>query len=235
MSGRILLVEDNLDLAEGLRYNLALEGYEISHVTDGPAAIDAAARWKPELIVLDLMLPGCDGYEVLRTIRARGAAMPVLILTARGEEADKVRGFRLDADQYVTKPFGLLELLERIRALLRRSARMTGHAGGAAGALPPLLAFGAVRVEQSSRTVTVDGHTVNLTPKAYDLMLALIRRDGAVASRVELLREVWGSAGDVVTRTVDSHMAEIRRKLEPEVAEPRHFLTVWKVGYRFEA
>ena len=112
---------------------------------------------------------------------------------------------------------------------------MTGHAGGAAGALPPLLAFGAVRVEQSSRTVTVDGHTVNLTPKAYDLMLALIRRDGAVASRVELLREVWGSAGDVVTRTVDSHMAEIRRKLEPEVAEPRHFLTVWKVGYRFEA
>lgn len=235
MSRRILLVEDNLDLAEGLRYNLELEGYEIRHVADGPAAIDAAGKWKPELIVLDLMLPGCDGYEVLKTIRARGATVPVLILTARGEEADKVRGFRLDADQYLTKPFGLLELLERIRALLRRSARMSGSTGVAAGTLPSVIAFGTVRVDQGSRTVTVEGHAVNLTPKAYDLMLALVRRDGAVASRVDLLREVWGSAGDVVTRTVDSHMAELRRKLEPEQAEPRHFLTVWKIGYRFEA
>jgi two-component system response regulator MtrA len=234
VSGRILLVEDNLDLAEGLRYNLELEGYEIRHVADGPAAIEAAGKWKPELIVLDLMLPGCDGYEVLKTIRARGATVPVLILSARGEEADKVRGFRLDADQYVTKPFGLLELLERIRALLRRSARTSGSASGAGGALPPVLTFGAVRVDQSSRIVTVGGEVVSLTPKAYDLMLALIRRDGAVASRVDLLREVWGGAGDVVTRTVDSHMAELRRKLEPEAAEPRHFLTVWKIGYRFE-
>ncbi|MEO8637271.1 MAG: response regulator transcription factor [Gemmatimonadales bacterium] len=235
MTGRILLVEDNLDLAEGLRYNLELEGYEVRHVADGPAAIDAAGKWKPSLVVLDLMLPGCDGYEVLKTIRARGASVPVLILTARGEEADKVRGFRLDADQYVTKPFGLMELLERIRALLRRTARISGHAAGATGTLPTVIAFGQVRVDQSSRSVAVAGHTVSLTPKAYELMLALIRRDGAVASRVELLREVWGSAGDVVTRTVDSHMAELRRKLEPEAAEPRHFLTVWKVGYRFEA
>jgi two-component system response regulator MtrA len=235
MSGRILLVEDNLDLAEGLRYNLELEGYEVCHVADGPAAIEAAGKWKPGLIVLDLMLPGCDGYEVLKTIRARGATVPVLILTARGEEADKVRGFRLDADQYVTKPFGLLELLERIRALLRRSARTPGSAGGAGGALPSLIAFGSVRVDQNSRIVTVGDEVVSLTPKAYDLMLALIRRDGAVASRVDLLREVWGSAGDVITRTVDSHMAELRRKLEPEPAAPRHFLTVWKIGYRFEA
>jgi len=228
MSGRILLVEDNLDLAEGLRYNLELEGYEIHHVADGPAAIVAAGSWRPDLVVLDLMLPGCDGYEVLKTIRARGATVPVLILTARGEESDKVRGFRLDADQYVTKPFGLLELLERIRALLRRSGR------GSGAALPARLAFGAVSVDQGSRSVQVAGQPVSLTPKAYDLMLALIRRDGQVATRVDLLKEVWGSAGDVVTRTVDSHMAEIRRKVEPNPADPRHFLTVWKIGYRFQ-
>ena len=153
--------------------------------------------------------------------------MPVIIVSARGEEADKVRGFRLDADQYVTKPVGLLELLERVRAVLRRSQ-------GGAGTAESRLSFGRVSVETSARIVSVDERPVALTPKAYDLMLALVRRQGAVASRVELLREVWGAAGDVQTRTVDSHMAELRRKLEVNPADPEHFLTVWKVGYRFE-
>jgi DNA-binding response OmpR family regulator len=153
----------------------------------------------------------------------------VLILSARGEEQDKVRGFRLDADQYVVKPFRLLELLERVRSLLRRA-----HARASTGAEGTAIRFGDVVIDPPSRSVTRQGVAVSLTPKAYDLMLALIRRRGAVASRVELLREVWGHRGLVLTRTVDSHIAELRRKLEHDPAEPRHFLTVWKVGYRFQ-
>jgi DNA-binding response OmpR family regulator len=224
---RVLLVEDNADLADGLRYNLEREGYEVRIAADGPAGVAQARQWRPGLILLDLMLPGMSGFEVLGAIRSGGSRVPVIIVSARGEEADKVRGFRLDADQYVTKPVGLLELLERVRALLRRSERPGGDAAAR-------LRFGRVSVDTAARVVNVGDQPVPLTPKAYDLMLALLRRQGAVASRVELLREVWGSAGDVQTRTVDSHMAELRRKLEVNPADPRHFLTVWKVGYRFE-
>lgn len=227
MSARILVVEDNGDLADGLRYNLELEGYEVAVAGDGRAALRLARDWTPSLVVLDLMLPELDGFQVLQAMRGDGNRTPVLILSARGEEADKVRGFRLDADQYVTKPFGLLELLERIRSLLRRS--------GAALPDSATITFGAVAVDPARRTVTRRGDPVQLTPKAFDLLLALVRRRGAVATRVELLREVWGQRGDVLTRTVDSHMAELRRKLEDDPAEPQHLLTVWKVGYRFRA
>lgn len=229
MSGaRLLLVEDNADLAEGLRYNLEREGYEVRVEGDGPGGLAAAQRWRPDLVLLDLMLPGMTGFAVLQALRAGGSTVPVIIVSARGEEADKVRGFRLDADQYVTKPVGLLELLERVRALLRRGTRAAG------GRAEDRIRFGQVTVEPAARIVTRSDAGVTLTPKAYDLMLALVRREGAVATRVELLREVWGSAGDIQTRTVDSHMAELRRKLEDNPAEPRHFLTVWKAGYRFE-
>ena len=224
---RILIVEDNADFADGLRYNLQLEGYTVEVLGDGPAAIERVRVAAPDLMILDLMLPGADGYEVLRTVRQAGARLPVIILSARGEEADKVRGFRLDADQYVTKPVGLLELLERVRALLRRSEPTADGPGERIG-------FGVVNVDPAARTVTVDGKPVSLSPKAFDLMLALVRRRGAVASRAELLAEVWGAAQDVFTRTVDSHMAELRRKLEADPAAPRHFLTVWKSGYRFQ-
>jgi DNA-binding response OmpR family regulator len=227
MSHRILIVEDNAELADGLRYNLDLEGYDVALAPDGHAGVRLAQEWRPDLIVLDLMLPGIDGYRVLQAIRGGGSRVPVLILSARGEEADKVRGFRLDADQYVTKPFGLLELLERIRSLLRRSSN------GAVAAPPEPIRFGRIEVDPASRGVTVDGAPVALTPKAYELMMALVRRNGAVATRVDILREVWGQEGDVLTRTVDSHMAELRRKLEADAADPQHFLTVWKVGYRF--
>ena len=226
---RILLVEDNADLASGLEYNLRLEGYDVRIAEDGRGGLAAARDWAPDLVILDLMLPGIDGYEVLRSIRAGGSDVPVIILSARGEEADKVRGFRLDADQYVTKPFGVLELLERVRSLLRRSAARAG------GADARLLRFGAVTVDTASRAVTRAGQAVTLTPKAYDLLLALVRRGGAVATRVELLREVWGYGALVLSRTVDTHVAELRRKLEADPAEPKHILTVWKVGYRFEA
>ena len=177
------------------------------------------------------MLPGVDGYHVLQQIRGNGNRVPVIILSAKGEEADKVRGFRLDADQYVTKPFGLIELLERVKSLLRRTrARTDAHDPSAAAGV---VRFGDICIDPASRTVTRGGEAVSLTPKAYELMMALIKRKGAVATRVELLREVWDHRAIVLTRTVDSHMAELRKKLEHDAADPKHFITIWKVGYRF--
>ncbi|MDF2775698.1 MAG: response regulator receiver [Geminicoccaceae bacterium] len=177
------------------------------------------------------MLPGMDGYQILRSMRADGKQTPVLILSARGEEADKVRGFQLDADQYVTKPFGLIELLERVKSLLRRTRARTDTPDRAVA--EGVITFGDVTIDPASRTVTRAGEAVALTPKAYELMMALIKRKGAVATRVELLREVWDHRAIVLTRTVDSHMAELRKKLEYDPAEPKHFITIWKVGYRF--
>jgi two-component system alkaline phosphatase synthesis response regulator PhoP len=227
MSARILVVEDNAALAEGIEYNLRLEGYDVRIAESGTDAIAVAESWDPELIILDLMLPGVDGYQVLRSVRGRGSRVPVIILSARGEEADKVRGFRLDADQYVTKPFGVVELLERVAMLLRRTAATAPPASS------NVVQFGDVVVDLASRAVHRCGVPCTLTPKAYDLLLALLRREGAVASRRDLLTEVWGYGAFVMTRTVDSHVAELRRKLEAHPAEPRHIMTVWKIGYRF--
>ena len=228
---RVLVIEDSHDLAEGLRYNLELEGYAVKVADDGNAGLSLAREWDPDLVILDLMLPGMDGYQVLRSIRGDGRQTPVLILSARGEESDKVRGFQLDADQYVTKPFGLIELLERVKSLLRRRRARTEAPESEAGV--GTIAFGDVRIDPASRTVTRAGEAVSLTPKAYELMMALIKRKGAVATRVELLREVWDHRAIVLTRTVDSHMAELRKKLEHDPADPKHFITIWKVGYRF--
>lgn len=228
-TGTILLIEDNEDLAEGLRYNLELEGYRVLHAADGAGGLRLVDDSGPDLVILDLMLPDIDGFQVLRALRREGHDIPVLILTARGAEEDRVRGFRMDADQYVTKPFHLLELLERVQSLLRR------HGARGTRATPERpIAFGDVTVDPSSHEVEKGGEPVSLTPRAYQLMLALIGRDGAVATRQELLKEVWGHRGEVLTRTVDSHIAELRRKLEDDPAEPEHFVTVWKVGYRFQ-
>src|SRR5439155_55199 len=196
-------------------------------VEDGTQGLARARSGGPDLIILDLMLPGMDGYRVLRALRDEGRRMPILILTARGEEADKVRGLRLGADDYVTKPFGVLELLARVEALLRRTAPSGG------GAAPPEQ-FGAIEVIPASRTVLRDGRPVGLTPKEFDLLLALLQRRGAVATRMELLTEVWGYSAAVLSRTVDTHVAELRRKLEGDPAAPRHILTVRKAGYRLE-
>lgn len=223
---RLLIVEDNVDLATTLARNLEFEGYEVRIAHDGVSGLAQATDWPADLVILDLMLPKLSGFDVLHTLRAGGSRVPVIILTARGEEVDKVRGFRLDADQYVTKPFGVLELTERVRALLRRTN--PPNSNGA-------LRFGQVVVDPVSHTVTRAGKPCALTPKSYDLLLALVRRSGAVVTRTELLREVWGYEASVVTRTVDSHVAELRRKLEDDPTEPRHFLTVWTVGYRFVA
>lgn len=228
MSARILVVEDNTALAEGIEYNLKLEGYDVKIAESGTDAISVAESWNPDLVILDLMLPGVDGYQVLKSIRGRGSHVPVIILSARGEEADKVRGFRLDADQYVTKPFGVVELLERVGALLRRSAAISG-----APQAETAVKFGDVVVDLASRSVFRNGTPCTLTPKAYDLLMALLKREGAVATRRDLLTEVWGYGAFVMTRTVDSHVAELRRKLEAHPAEPKHIVTVWKIGYRF--
>lgn len=227
---RILIVEDNPDLAYGLRTGLEIEGYEVQLAEDGETGLDRARSWRPDLVMLDLMLPGMDGYRVLKSLRDGGSDVPVLILTARGEEADKVLGFRLGADDYVTKPCGVLELLARVGALLRRSRLSENRAPGG----DTVERFGSVEINPASRTVTKEGTQVALSPKEFDLLLALVRRRGAVASRVELLREVWGHRVEVMTRTVDIHIAELRRKLEDDPSQPRHILTVWKAGYRLE-
>ena len=223
---RVLIVEDNHDLAFGLRNNLEIEGYGVDVASDGPSGLAAARQLRPDLIVLDLMLPGMDGYRVLRQLREDGLAMPVLILTARGEEADKVRGFRLGADDYVTKPFGLMELIARVEALLRRTRPPAGASAVA------VQRFGEVEVDPATRSVRRGEEPVALTPMEFDLLVALLRRQGAVASRLELLKEVWGHSSAVLTRTVDTHIGELRRKLEHDPSTPRHILTVRKAGYR---
>jgi len=179
--------------------------------------------------VLDLMLPGMDGYTILKQLRAEGRDVPVLILTARGEEADKVFGFRLGADDYVTKPFSLSELMARVEAILRRAKGADRRDGESV-----VEEFGEVSINSSARTVKKADSDVALTPKEFDLLLSLVRRRGAVASRLDLLKEVWGHQAEVMTRTVDIHIAELRRKLEDDPSTPRHILTVWKAGYRLE-
>jgi two-component system alkaline phosphatase synthesis response regulator PhoP len=228
----ILVIEDNPDLAYGLRNNLEIEGYDVTVAGDGPTGLARALESNPDLVVLDLMLPGMDGFRVLRAMREQGRQVPVLMLTARGEEADKVRGLSLGADDYVTKPFGVLELLARVKALLRRTQAQAEARAAPVRAEPQR--FGEVEVDTATRSVTRAGETVPLAPLEFDLLVALLRRDGAVVSRLDLLREVWGYRAAVVTRTVDTHIAELRRKLEENPGEPRHILTVRKTGYRLQ-
>jgi len=226
----ILIVEDNEDLAFGLRNNLEIEGYSVRIASDGVKGLARIRQTKPDLVILDLMLPNLDGVRVLRALADSGPDVPVLVLTARGEETDKVRALRLGADDYVTKPFGLLELLARVEALLRRSAGRR-HSGGSSG---EVFRFGTVEVRPGPRTVSRDGAAVDLAPKEFDLLVALCRRSGTVVSRLDLLRDVWGYSEAAITRTVDTHVGELRRKLEKDASAPRYILTARKAGYRLE-
>lgn len=226
---RILVIEDNENLAYGIRNNLEIEGYEVDVAADGEGGLASARTLPPDLILLDLMLPDMDGFRVLRTLRQAGDRVPILILTARSIESDKVRGLKLGADDYVTKPFGIPELLARVEALLRRSQLVSERTD-----VKPIERFGDVRVDARRRSVVRNGRAVSLTPKEFDLLTALLRRRGAVASRRELLREVWGYSSAISTRTLDTHVAELRRKLEDNPSAPSHILTVWKAGYRLE-
>ena len=228
---RILVVEDNEDLAFGLRNNLEIEGYEVATAKDGKLGLLTFDRIQPDLVILDLMLPEMDGFRVLRTLRESGQQTPILVLTARDEESDKVRGLRFGADDYVTKPFGLLELLARVEALLRRARSHRGLEGAA----PEIHRFGLIEVDPATRTVRRGASTIELAPKEFDLLLCLLKARGAVVSRLRLLREVWGYSSAVVTRTVDTHIAELRRKLEENPSSPQHIITVRKSGYRIRA
>lgn len=228
---RILVVEDNEDLAFGLQTILRFERYEVEVARDGETGMEAVREKAPDLMILDLMLPGKSGFDVLREVRSQGARYPVLILTARSQESDVVLGFDCGADDYVTKPFSTAELLARVRALLRRTR------GEEAGETAPASRerFGEVEVVPSTRSVRKDGEPVELTPKEFDLLQALLEAGGAVKSRQELLKEVWGYGNaEVMTRTVDVHISELRRKLEDDPAHPRHILTARKAGYRLK-
>lgn len=223
---RVLLIEDNAGFAFGLANNMEIEGYEVEVVADGREGLIRALSGGIDLIVLDLMLPTMDGFRVLQALREDQCDTPVLILSSKDEEVDKVRGFRFGADDYVTKPFGLLELMSRIAALLRRS-------NGAA--VLQAYRIGNIEIDPTRRLAHRDGIAVYLAPLEFDLLLALLRRGGAVATRHELLTEVWGHSGRVLTRTVDTHIAQLRRKLESKPSEPAHILTVRKIGYRVQS
>jgi DNA-binding response OmpR family regulator len=227
----ILIVEDNRDLAQGLANNLEIEGYIVEICHDGAEGLARATAAAPSLVILDLALPSLDGYRVLSALRAAGNDVPVLILTARSDEADKVRGFRYGADDYVTKPFGLLELLGRVQALMRRAGTLP-RAGNGAHSSGERVRFGEIEIRPDTHAVYRRGFPVNLRPKEFELLMALVRRGGRLVSRLDLLRDVWGYDAEVVSRTVDTHVAELRRKLEDEPAHPRYIVTVRKAGYR---
>ncbi|HMG70189.1 MAG TPA: response regulator transcription factor [Gemmatimonadaceae bacterium] len=230
----ILILEDNETLALGLRTSLEVEGYKVECVTDGNDGLTWLSQHNPDLIVLDLMLPGLNGFEVLRRYRAGGGTAAVLILSARDQEVDKVQGFRIGADDYVVKPIGVLEFLARVEAIIRRLAPAGRGTTGDAGARIALHRFSDVVVDLRTRTVLRGGKPVDLSPMEFDFLSFLIDSGGDIVSRETLMRQVWRYSLGVTSRTVDQHVARLRNKLEPDPAQPRHLITVRKAGYRFQ-
>lgn len=221
MSHRILVVEDDPSILRGLELNLQLEGFETVVARDGRAAL-AAADDTIDLIVLDLMLPHVHGFEVCKDLRSRGNEIPIILLSARSSESDIVRGLELGADDYVTKPFRIAELLARVKAHLRRHAPRS------------LVEFGDVEVDLEKRVVRRDGHLVELTPREYELLAYLVGHEGRAVTRDAILSAVWGQHYFGTDRTVDNFITRLRQKLDTPGA-PRHFRTVRGVGYRFVA
>ena len=221
---RILVVEDELPLALGLEDDLKLEGYEVEVVRDGETAILRAKEGSFDLIILDVMLPRKDGFEVCRELRRAGLRMPVILLTAKTQESDKVLGLELGADDYVTKPFSPRELRARVKAVLRRSA----------GEMPEIYRFGEVEVDFTRCELRQAGNTVEITPVEFKLLAAFIRHRGHTLSRDKLLDEVWGQETFVTDRVVDTHITNLRKKIEPKPSEPRFLVSVRGMGYRFD-
>jgi two-component system, OmpR family, response regulator MtrA len=223
---RILVVEDNDNMRRGLCDLLEADNFEVIAAADGKQALSCVQAMRPDLIILDLMIPELDGAHVLRALRASGGGPPVLVLTAKSDEDEKVRLLRMGADDYVTKPFGRRELSARIGAILRRAE------AGKGDHTRSTLRVGDVAIDLRSRIVSREGRTIALSPKEYDLLVALAHRAGDVVTRADLLRDVWRYEPDVVSRTVDLHVLELRRRLERDPARPELILTVRKVGYR---
>jgi DNA-binding response OmpR family regulator len=222
----VLLVEDEESIAEVVADNLRYEGYGVLEATDGYKGLELALEHRPDLMILDLMLPGIDGYEVCRRLRDQGQSVPIIMLTAKGQEVDKVRGLDLGADDYITKPVGVMELMARVRAVLRRSGHGEGVTEGA------VLCLGEARVDFSRFEASVSGEAVHLSPKEFGVLEFLWRAQGRAVARAEILQQVWGYDVYPTTRTVDTHVGELRAKLEKDPAKPRHLLTVHGVGYR---
>ena len=231
MNERILIIEDERTLLETLKYNLEKEGYQVHTATDGEAGLALARSTKPEIIILDLMLPRMDGISVCRTLRREGMEVPILMLTARAEEIDKVLGLEMGADDYVTKPFGFRELLARINALLRRSRKPPSE-----GPLPtpePLIS-GDLLLDLARREVRMKGSLLKLKPREFDLLVFLLRNRGMALSRGQILTNVWGQDDYIDQRTVDVHVRWLRERLEEDPRHPQRLLTVRGVGYLFE-
>ncbi|GHG68909.1 response regulator transcription factor [Comamonas sp. JC664] len=224
----ILVVEDDLSILTGLSMNLRFEGYEVLQAQDGRTGLARALDEAPDLIVLDVMLPELNGFEVLKELRQRGRDTPVVVLSAKGMETDKILGLNLGADDYVVKPFGLQELLARIKAVLRRRYPSAG-----AGSPPPVT-FGDVSVDMAARTVARAGTPVELTAQEFKLLAHFLAHPGRTFTREELLSGAWGYHYEGSARTVDNFMRQLRLKFEPDPEAPRHFLTVRGLGYRFE-
>ncbi|MDD5116664.1 MAG: response regulator transcription factor [Candidatus Omnitrophica bacterium] len=227
MREKILIVEDEKDIIKMLDYNLKKEGFKVIDARDGEDALDLATREYPDLILLDLMLPGMDGLEVCKALKkeTKTASIPIIMLTAKGQESDKVVGLELGADDYITKPFSPRELVARIKAVLRRAAEKEK--------LPEIFQAGDLRIDFARISVTVKGKTVTLTAKEFELLKTLLKAKGRVLSRDYLLDTIWGfdHAMEIQTRTVDVHIRTLRKKLK---SESRRIVTVKNYGYRFE-
>lgn len=226
---KILVVEDDLNLLSTLKYNLQKEGYDVATSADGAEAIETARRENPDLVILDLMLPKMNGFEVCRILR-KGMIVPILMLTAKAEETDKIVGLEIGADDYMTKPFSMRELLARVRAMLRRVEMME---------LPStdektLLKVDDLEIDLARHRATLKGNILGLTPKEFDLLAFLTKNMGFVFSREQLLEKIWGYdyAGD--TRTVDVHIRWLRQKIEADPQKPKHLITVRGTGYKLE-
>ena len=221
----VLVVEDDPAILRGIADNLAFEQYEVLTATDGESALRLVRERKPDAVILDVMLPRMSGYEVCRKLRAESASMPIIIVTARGDEVDRVLGLDIGADDYVTKPFGVQELLARLRAVLRR-AQSPARAES-------VLRFDGIEVDFRSHEVRKDGRPIEATRKEIGLLRFLSSRPGEVVRREALLEAVWGYTADTTTRTVDNHVALLRAKIEVDPKRPRHLVTVHGVGYKW--
>ena len=222
---KILIVEDQKDMVTGLVFNLEALGHKVSVAYDGEAGLSSAEREKPDLIVLDIMLPKKDGFEVCRELRRKGHDVPILMLTARREEADKVLGLEIGADDYLTKPFGLSEFLARVKALLRR--------GPGKDVQLENCRFGTVEVDFKNYRASKDGVPVNLTQREFEMMKLFVKNRDKVISRNRFLNEIWGYDRFPTTRTVDAHIASLRQKLETDPEHPRFIVTAHGLGYKF--
>jgi DNA-binding response OmpR family regulator len=234
MDDKVLIVEDEPALLDTLEYNLARQGYDVYTAADGPAALEVARREKPDAIVLDIMLPGMDGFEVCRILRQE-MSVPILMLTARDEEVDKVVGLEVGADDYMTKPFSMRELLARIKALLRRVRLVREEVEAENGEIGSEgISCGDLMIDLDRREVMRGGKILHLKPKEYELLVFLTRNRGIVLSRDLILERVWGWDYGGGSRTVDVHVRWLREKIELDPSNPTRIITVRGVGYRFE-